>query len=453
MKHFLCVVAVIATTSIAATAQMWSPVIANRAIYSIAANPQNTQTLFAGNVARIFFRSYDGGASWEELSIGDFGGASQLSVFMVHPVDTNIVFAGGLGLDGLARSTDQGATWQTVLKADLGRFELGGGGALTLDPQSPTTMYVVRNRFGEVYRSNNAGQDWDLHGTIPGLATTDNMRAITVHPDSSNVLLAAGRRAQIYRSADGGVTWDSTDMSAMTLQRDEDVANFAWSPSTPGMVYATVQRSLHPLLNSAGTYRSTDHGVSWERWRFVDTSLYTLHVHPGLEGDEILLGGNQIAFPSDSGYIRGDSIVLFSPDGGKTWEDLSDVPWLENEIGDLGANIWGVAQIILPSIPEAVARRLLLATDGGLFRRDVVTSIEETDPTRPSSAAIALTGNVFRYNIDIAPTEFRLRSLRGELLASAPVTTPGEVDLSSMPAGTYIIELHGTSSTTFLVQK
>lgn len=452
MKRLLVAAFLYVAATSMTTGQEWSPVIANRAIYSITANPKNPNTLFAGNVARIFFRSYDGGASWEELSIGDFGGASLLSVFLVHPVDTSVVFAAGNGLDGLTRSADQGATWETVLKADLGRFELEGAGALALDPQDPTTMYAARFRFGEIYRSTNTGLDWELLSAIPGLAITDNMRAITVDPDSSNVLLVAGRRAQIYRSQDGGATWDSAAMN-MTLQRDEDVAQFVWSTKTPGTVYASVQRSLHPLLNSAGMYRSTDHGLTWDRWRFTDTSLYALHVSGGFYGDEILVGGNQIAFPSDSGNIRGDSIVLFSPDGGETWQDLSNVPWMQNEIGDVGANIWGFAEIPLVSIPEVYARRVLLATDGGVFRRDIVTSVAEAPFSSKPIRAVALSGNTLTYDPDLAPTEIRIRDLKGALIRTERVTTPGNIDLSDVPHGTYLIELLATETTTILVQK
>ena len=95
-SSLLLCLAVIATT---AFGQTWSPVLSNRSIYSIATNPLNTRTVFAGNQARVFFRSYDGGQSWEELTIGSFGGASQIMLMQVHPTDTNVAFAGGQGLE------------------------------------------------------------------------------------------------------------------------------------------------------------------------------------------------------------------------------------------------------------------------------------------------------------------------------------------------------------------
>jgi len=452
MKGLLVTAMVCLAVTVVTSAQEWSPVIANRAIYSIAANPQNPNTLYAGNIRRTFFRSYDGGASWEELPIGESDGFSQISILLVHPVDTAIIFAAGPGLDGLARSTDNGATWQNVLQASIGRLELNGGGAVAFDPSAPTTMYAIRNRFGEVYRSNNAGLEWELHSTIPNLENTDNLKSITVHPDSSNVLLVGGRRPQVYRSQDGGITWDSATMN-MTPRFDEDIARFAWSPTQPGTVYATVQRSLFQLPNSAGMYRSTDHGLTWERWRFIDTSLYTLHVSAGSNGDEIFVGGNQIPFPVDSGLIRGDSIVMFSDDGGSTWQDLSDVPWMKNEAGEVGSNIWGVVELPLASIPGERARRFLLATEGGLFRRDIVTGVTEAPFTPKQITTVVLSGNTLTYDPALAPTEIHILDLKGALMRTQAVTTPGRLDLSDLPHGTYLIELHGTETTAVLVQK
>ncbi len=439
MRSSLLLCLVVITTT--AFGQTWSPVLSNRAIFSIAANPANEQTLFAGNQARIFFRSYDGGLSWEELSIGSWGGASQLSVMMVHPLDTAVVLAGGIGLDGLARSTDHGASWSTVLKAsDQSRFELGGAGALAMDPSAPRTMYAVRYQHGEVYRSTDAGATWELWSTVPGIEAIDHLRALSVSPSDPNVLLVAGRRAHIRRSTDGGRSWDSTDMSGIPYRQDQDVAQFAWSPTQSGVVYATVQRSLHQLTLSGGLWRSTDHGQSWQQWRFVDTSLYAINVYPGYYGDELWIGGNQVDFPSDSGMIKGDSILLRSKDGGTSWTDDGSIPWMEDEIGDLGTNIWGFARVALPSIPEQVVYRHLIATDGGIFARDIATGVDEV-PFTSSSAPRAVWSVSGRLKLSdgFHGTHFRVMDLHGQHLQYGIVSVSGEIDCSLLAHGTYVV--------------
>jgi len=439
MRSSLLLCLVVITTT--AFGQTWSPVLSNRAIFSIAANPANEQTLFAGNQARIFFRSYDGGLSWEEMSIGSWGGASQLSVMMVHPLDTAVILAGGIGLDGLARSTDHGASWSTVLKAsDQSRFELGGAGALAMDPSAPRTMYAVRYQHGEVYRSTDAGATWELWSTVPGLEGTDQLRALSVSPTDPNVLLVAGRRAHIQRSTDGGRSWDSTELTGITLQRDEDVAQFAWSPLQNGVVYATVQRSLHPLKNSAGLWRSTDHGQSWTRWRFVDTSLYAINVYSGYYGDELWIGGNQVDFPPDSGLIKGDSMLLRSTDGGTSWTIDSSLPWMEDEISDLGTNIWGFARVALPSIPEQLVYRHLIATDGGIFARDIATSVADARFASSSTprALWSASGRV-RLSSELSGTLYRVTDLQGQHLRYGTVSISGDIDCSSLAHGTYVV--------------
>ena len=423
---------------------VWTPLISNTALYSVATGPQGSETIFAGGQARIFYRSTDGGVTWEEMSVGAFGGASQLSVMVVHPTEPGIVFAGGQGFDGLARSTDNGDTWTTVLVADdLTRFELGGAGSLAIDPANPSTLYVLRFTIGEVYRSTDTGATWELISTIPGLETTDRMRALTVDPTDPQALLASGRRAQIMRSTDGGVTWDSTDMTSMTLQRDEDVAQFAWSLQDPNVVIATVQRSLHPLTTSAGLWRSTDRGATWNRWRFTDTSLYAMQILPGLKNDELLIGGNQFSYPEDLGNIRGDSLVLYSQDAGESWSDISNVPWMDNELGDPGVNIWGFAVTHPPSIPEEFVSRVFMATDGGLYRRDLITSVadDREPPTIRALQAIApVTQTVFYDHATMVVHHYEIKDLAGRVLKSAIVTTPGQIQLPDLAPGTYVLE-------------
>ncbi len=370
-------------------AQGWSPSLANRSIYSVCSNPQNPSTLYAGNVSRSIFKSYDGGEVWEERSIGQPGGQSLIQCLAVHPRDTNIVFAGGTGLAGVYRSTDGGDTWAACLESPDGyRFELGGSGALTFDPNHPDTVYCVRFAFGEVYRSADAGANWEKISTLPKIEPTDNMRAVTVCPDSSNIVMVSGRKCRIYRSTNYGITWATYD--SLTTHRDTDVGNFAWSLTTPGTVYAAVQMSLVIYPVNSGLFKSTDYGRTWRRIAHQDTSLYAILINRTSNGEEIFLGGNQFDFPADpSGLLDGDSIVLRSRGSDTVYSDIGDVPWLENEIGDVGTNVWGFAITRRNGLPM-----LAMATNGGLFISNRVTSASSPLPS-VTSRSLTVTSEGF----------------------------------------------------------
>lgn len=374
MKRFLIPITMVMLACSSLHAQQWTPSIANRAIYSVVTNPLNPGTLYAGNMARMFFKSTDAGVTWEELTIGSVGGESRIVLLAVHPRDTTVVFAGGIGLAGLQRSTDAGYSWEPVLTTPDGyRFELGGSSALAFDPQHPDTAYCIRYQQGEVYWSTNAGATWELRSTIPDIESSDNLRAITVCPDSSNIVIVSGRRCRIHRSTDFGVTWTVHD--SLNKTRDTDVGNFVWSPSNPAVLYATTQKSLFYNAQNCGLYKSTDRGSSWNLHALTDTSVYALLIHSTPKGEELYVGGNQIEYPADAaGKIKGDSIVVRSLAGLDTvYTDLSEIPWMESEIGDTVYNVWGFAVTHRNGFPV-----LIMATQGGLMESTHITDVADT---------------------------------------------------------------------------
>lgn len=378
MRNCIRFVTALVLSSVCCIAQSWTVSIPNRATYSLCADPQNPQILYAGNVARTIFKSTDGGVIWEERAVGTQGGTSVIQLVAVHPRKSNIVFAAGQGMSGLERSTDGGATWTTVLDTPDGfRFELGGTSALAFDPNHPDTIYVIRFSYGDVFRSADGGANWEALSKLPDLETSDNMRAVTVCPDSSNVVMISGRRSRIYRSTDYGKTW--TIAQALSAHIDADVANFAWSPTTKGTVYATVQKSLFYLTGNAGLYKSTDYGITWKCNALADTSISAILVSKTKTGDELLLGGCQIIYPSDNGNIRGDSLVFRSVPGTDTlFTQISDVPWTENETGVFGYNVYAFAVTQRDGYPV-----VLMATNGGLFVSNNITSVKENETHAP----------------------------------------------------------------------
>lgn len=413
-------------------AQFWNLAVPQRAVFSIATNPLNPKSMIAGNYSRGFLVSGDAGSTWLELAIGELGGTSQITALVYHPRDTSTILAGGIGFTGVDRTTDGGTTWENVLSDPSGvRFEIASSGSIAFHPQHPDTVYVIRSNPHNLYRSMDGGETWELVSTIPDLDASARMRAIAVCPvpDSSNIILATGRRAAIHRSTDGGKTWTSTKYNLGTSLY-ADASQIRWSPTVRGRVYAT---SLVGNVGNGGLHYSDDFGVSWQLMKFKDTSLNALEVHATNNGDEIFVGGAEILGTSSG--VRGDSIIYRSPDGGNTWQDLSDVPWLENELGEVVANVWGFA-ITQTEGPAEV----FVATEVGAYRSSAVTSVQSNDEHNSALTMQQRGSNVVITSDDDAPFSVVLSSIEGREIMRLALAGRGQhrVDLSAVPTGVYL---------------
>ncbi len=191
---------------------------------------------------------------------------------------------------GIWKTTDGGEHWQE-LTDHLPNL------ATTCMAMAPSNHDVLYAGTGEGYggfgmvsgngilRSVNRGASWTL---LPATADTSNrnfrwVNRIVVHPMNENLLLAA-TNSGIFRSEDGGQTWDTTFFKGYMVQ---DLALNAGNGNT---VFAGVNR--------LGILRSYDFGATWldsyegigTGYRFsvtvspVDTShIFTSVEAPGLE--------------------------------------------------------------------------------------------------------------------------------------------------------------------------
>lgn len=102
------------------------------------------------------------------------------------------------------------------------------------------------------------------------------INTVAVHPDNPNVIFVGGE--DIYKSEDGGYTWDTVDIYP---------ANFiTFCPSKPDTMYFTFGLGSY----SDGIYRSNDAGENWEVlfWMFYANSIAIPSWPEGL----ILFGSN-----------------------------------------------------------------------------------------------------------------------------------------------------------------
>lgn len=198
----------------------------------------------------------------------------------VNPKDRSEWYV-AVGSGGVWKTTNNGITWNPVFD-DQPSYSIG---SVTLDPNNPDVVWVgtgenVSGRhvaWGDgVYRSLNGGATWQQMG----LAKSEHIGKILVDPRNSDVLFvasegplwSAGGERGLYKSEDGGKTWNLV----LEIDTNTGVTDVEFDPSNPDVLYAAAyqrRRQTWSLLAGgpkSGIYKSTDNG---ETWRQVKTGL------------------------------------------------------------------------------------------------------------------------------------------------------------------------------------
>ena len=199
----------------------------------------------------------------------------RIAAIAVHP-DRKTTWYVAAGSGGLWKTTNAGTTWQPVFD-DQTSYSIG---AVAIDPQQPEVIWVgtgenVSGRhvaWGDgVYRSRNGGRTWEnlgLHGSQHVAAILiDPRNSDVVHVAAEGPLWSAGGERGLYKTTDGGVTWDAL----LTVDDDTGVASAAFAPDNPDVLYAAAyqrRRSVAAFLGGgpgSGIHKSTDGGRTWRR--------------------------------------------------------------------------------------------------------------------------------------------------------------------------------------------
>ncbi len=211
------------------------------------------------------------GLSLREIGPALMGG--RIADIAVHPEDATIWYL-AVGSGGVWKTTNAGTSWTPVFD-DQASYSIG---ALAIDPSDPDVVWVgtgenVSGRhvaWGDgVYRSANGGRTW----ARMGLASSEHIGRILVDPRDGNVvfvaaegpLWSAGGERGLYRTEDGGETWDAV----LTVDRNTGVTDVEFDPVDPDIMYAATyerRRTVWSLLAGgpgSGIHKSTDGGRTW----------------------------------------------------------------------------------------------------------------------------------------------------------------------------------------------
>ena len=261
-----------ATWADASAGLTFDPVLGPGTIHQVTADPVTPGLLYAAGDASFgpgVFKSADGGTGWTGLAAFDFT-ADSIAIDARHPLWLYAVGAGACdaqhggaclpaSIPRAAASRDGGATWTEMTRIEVPRIpgkDSGAFAAVRLSPIHPQTVYAVGTLS---WKSGDGGRSWHrlpLPGPrVPGeVSITD----LAIDPRAPRTLYAAHVGGEVLRSPDAG---DSFAPAGALPPRVVPIA-LAVEPSGlfPGAAAGAVYAGT-----SAGVFRSGDGGGTWQR--------------------------------------------------------------------------------------------------------------------------------------------------------------------------------------------
>src|SRR5215469_556580 len=307
----------------------WKPIFEHESTASIGAiaiAPSNPNFVWAGtgegNIRNdvidghgVYFSS-DAGHSWKFMGLRE---TQQISEIAVDPIDPNTVFVGAMGHAwapnaerGVFKTTDGGKTWKKVLFVN----DTTGVSDLALDAGNPKVIFAGMWEFRRypwtlndggpnsgLYRSTDGGETWEklTKGLPEGPLGRIAVAVAPTNPDHVYCMIGT-KQGMLWQSTDMGDSWTS-----VTNNRALDVRAFYFSK----MVVAPEDENKVFFL-SFNLVESEDGGkTSHVADRGVHSDHHALWIDPK-DPNRMIQGG--------------DGGVFLSMDGSKTWQFLEGLP-------------------------------------------------------------------------------------------------------------------------------
>jgi photosystem II stability/assembly factor-like uncharacterized protein len=171
---------------------------------------------------------------------------------------------------------------------------------------------------GGLYRRGGDQDEWQ--SVTRGLPAQPQVRALLVHPNNPSIVYA-GTNQGPYRSDDRGDHWEALDA------HKGDVWSLAFHPNDPNIVYAGYE--------PCAVYRSTDGGKHWEQMDTSGVKFPHITTYMPPLGKRVIGMAADPSNPQDMyGAIEVGGLIA-SRDGGETWKQILDGPYVRNNTLDL----------------------------------------------------------------------------------------------------------------------
>ena len=334
-------------------------------IGTIVVDPKNPNRLFVAalghpygpNAERGVYRSLDGGQSFQKVLYKDDDTGAIDLVF--DPRNSQVIFAdmwasrrppwttggayNGKG-SGLYKSADGGNTWRQITKGLPSEADGLGRIGLSVSLSDPDRMYAMvdAKKNGGVYRSDNAGESWQLVNTEERVwGRGDDFAMVRVDPKNKDVIYVAntstykstdaGKNFTAIKGAPGGddyhTIWinpDNPDIIALAVDQGATISVnggktwSSWYNQPTAQFYHVITDNQFPYWvyggqqesGSVGTASRSDFGeITFRDWTTVGVEEYG-YVAPDPLHPNLIYGGKATVFDRNTGQTRDVSPVV-----------------------------------------------------------------------------------------------------------------------------------------------
>ncbi len=339
------------------SARQIGPALMSGRITDIELHPTNSRILYAGTAGGGVWKSNDGGATFNPI-FDEF--CQSIGAVALDPKKPDQIVWVGTGEtwtrnsvsvgDGLYKSIDGGTNWKKVGFPNSDRIA-----SIEINPNNTDEIYVgvLGALWGDseergVYKSTDGGETWDK---ILYVNQTTGCSDFVMDPNDSNTLYASfweyrrtgwsfnsgGLNSALYKSTDSGKTWDKIHSGFPKGKLGR--IGIAVAPSNSKILYTVLETEEE---KDRGLYRSDDGGTNWKQLN----SDFGLVVRP-------FYFSRITVDPKDSEVIvKAGLSGSISRDGGKTFKDLGN---MHSDIHDI-------------VFDTKDSDRMYVATDGGVYR-------------------------------------------------------------------------------------
>ncbi|MEQ8707137.1 MAG: hypothetical protein RIC19_24610 [Phaeodactylibacter sp.] len=259
-----------------------------QSIGDIAIAPSDPQVVYIGtgepwprnsvSVGTGVYKSTNGGIKWTSVGLEN---TERIADVLVHPKDARVVYVAALGHlwdsneeRGVYKSTDGGESWERILYID----EDTGAASLSMDPNNPDVLFAAMwshrrqpwtfdsglHGASGLFKTTDGGVNWEK--LTNGLPNEKLGRiGVTVAPGNGQVVYASVETGTeetkgMYRSADGGASWEMTGLNWNTSIRPFYFSKISIAPSNDSIV---AKCGLNGIIseNAGKTWRSFDNAV------------------------------------------------------------------------------------------------------------------------------------------------------------------------------------------------